>query len=56
MHLLIDGSVEGQYVTDIVCKTCPERQMIRTGGERESQGNLCIQEDLMMMMYIYIYI
>ena len=42
--------INSERTLDTVWKTSQERWMIGIDGERESQGNLCCQRDLMMMM------
>ena len=38
-----------QLCADIVLRVCRVQWKIGTDGERESQGNLCLQRDLMMI-------
>ena len=41
-------------INDVAMKTFRERWTIGTGGERESQGDMCYRRDMMIMIYIYI--
>ena len=47
-YLIYSSSV---WIQDVVWKTCRERWMIGTDGERERErGNPCQQRDLMMII------
>ena len=51
LELIYNSCVETQ---DVVLRTCWMRWTIRRMS-RESQGNLSLQHDIMMMIYVYIY-